>query len=105
MLIDAGADHAYVPDTPEQFTTKVFSIDSLVQPLYFEWDFGDSGITSGTLAPGDLTDDGLGNVTFSVDHTYSGLDPTIATVTVLNAAGAPSIRRCRMRRHVRRRRR
>jgi PKD repeat protein len=91
MLIDAGADKLYVPDEPATFTTKVFAIDTLTEPLYFEWDFGDGAVVTGTLQPGDLIPDGLGNVTFDVEHTYSGLISGSAQVTVLDAAGAIAV--------------
>jgi len=87
MLIDAGADKVYVPDTPLSYTTTVFDVASLTMPLYYEWDFGDGTLESATLLPADLTPDGLGNATFTVDHAYSGVIAGTADVTVLDAAG------------------
>jgi len=91
MIIDAGADKLYFPGAPTQFDVKVFNYASLAAPLYFEWDFGDGSVANGTLLPGDLTPDGLGNVTFSVQHTYSGVIAGAASVTVLDAGGAISV--------------
>jgi hypothetical protein len=91
MIIDAGAEQRYVPDEPAQLTTKVFSIGTLTQPLYYEWDFGDGTLGSGTLSPEDLVPDGLGNVDFAVEHTYGGLVSPNARVTVLDAAGGIAV--------------
>jgi hypothetical protein len=86
LVIDAGADQVYVPDTALTYTTTVFDVAGLVMPLYYEWDFGDGTVESATLMPGDLTPVG-DDATFSVQHTYSGLVAGTAGVTVLDAGG------------------
>jgi hypothetical protein len=88
MLIDPGADKLFIPGAPETFTVKVFNYAAFAAPLYFEWDFGDGALASGTLLPADLTSDGLGNVTFTVSHAYAVEFGGAASVRVLDAAGA-----------------
>jgi hypothetical protein len=87
MQIEALGDGQFVPGEPEAFPVKVYNYATLTAPLYFAWDFGDGTLTSGTLAPGDLTPDGLGNVVFSVDHTYALGDTGTASVSVMDAGG------------------
>ncbi len=88
MLIDAGPDAVYVPETPIGYTTTIFNVAELVMPLYYEWNFGDGTIESATLQLADL-DDGLppGSKTFTVNHAYSGVIAGTADVTVLDAGG------------------
>ncbi len=92
MLIDAGADKAFVPGDPVNFPVKVFNLAGLTTPLYYEWDFGDGTLVSETLAPLDLVPDGLGNATFTVRHAYATAALTgTAHVTVFDADGAIAI--------------
>jgi hypothetical protein len=89
MEIESLGDGQFVPGEPEAFPVKIFGIGGLSQPLYYEWDFGDgSPLESGTLMPLDLTPDGSGNATFSVNHTYDLGDTGVARVRVLDAGGA-----------------
>jgi hypothetical protein len=89
MEIESLGDGQFVPGEPEAFPVKIFGIGGLSQPLYYEWDFGDgSPLESGTLMPLDLTPDGSGNATFTVNHTYDLGDTGVARVRVLDAGGA-----------------
>jgi hypothetical protein len=88
MLIDAGPKPLlYVPDAPVTLTTTVFNYARLVEPLYYEWDFGDGTLDSGTL-PSGLTPDAQGNVLFDVEHAYNGEASGRASILLRDAAGA-----------------
>lgn len=91
LQIEVTGDGQFVPGEPEPFPVTIFGSD-YTMPLYYEWDFGDGTLVSGTLHPGDLTPDGLGNVFFTVEHTYADANVAgTAHVTILDADGGVAV--------------
>ncbi len=87
ISVDAGPDKVFTPGLPVQLTATVSEFTDLTPPISFQWDFGDGTFDSGLLAPEeartvDVTVDGAGNATFTVEHIYAAGTPSLLTATL-----------------------
>ena len=87
--VDVGPDQAINAGSPNTFTSRIEAYATLLAPVSFTWDFGDGSFTSAVLQPGDITMNGDGSASFSLQHQYASgvVTPTLASIRVIDSAG------------------
>jgi hypothetical protein len=86
---DAGPDQRLAAPAANVFPLKVANFASLTSPVFVVWDFGDGSFVSKTITAADVTIDGSGTATYTVNHAYTtgAAMPITASVSVTDAGG------------------
>ncbi len=84
IAVDAGDDMTFAPGSIVDLKATIADYESLLEPVTYEWDFGDGTSASGLVS---VTETGPAGSSFVVPHLYTTDAPMTATVTIRDDAG------------------